>query len=457
MDSPVIAFLLVVMTAVLALGAFALYNVYFSSVQGSVMSQTSVIAMSKYLQIQVSGSAFFYNTMRNYFNVSYAIWIQAPPRSVVVVPFVVHPMNLSELYYYLPREPQNASLFHSTPNGYTPIQPFALSGEVYLPQGDQPLGSVNVVGYNVSSNSTYVLNARLYRGEIIVLWVLYYQEGQWFRIGYTYINPFSEGMGVYVVSSTGVYSNSSRIALTSSQAPHYFTTQTGFSFGLWFKPLLDSVMPVTILNVSFLATNKQNVSFVAYQYNGNLYLETILLSPPYTITKTFFYSLTPGNWYFLNVSYGSLIGSTSYFNVSLYSESGIRLNYSSGFLPSYTQLNGYNITLTFGSPVLADGIPQAYFTSLQSSAPPTALPAFYNVSSIMLKNGPYYNNTLLYNKTIVNDNQFYDLGYWYFVWPTLNPPKQIYGIFWYWPTKGSYRYPLIYYFPEVGYNTYVIA
>ena len=211
-------------------------------------------------------------------------------------------------------------------------------------------------------------------------------------------------------------------------------------------------MPATILNLSFLATNKLNVSFIAYQYNGKLYLETIQLSPPYTVTKTFFYSLTPGNWYFLNVSYGSIVGSTSYFNVTLYSESGTKLNYTNS-LPSYTELNGYYILVAYGSPVLADSIPQAYFASLQSSS---TVPAFYTVSSIMLEHDPYYNNTLLYNETIVNNKQLYAIGYWYFVWPTSNPPNQIYGIFWYYP-QGSYVYPLIYYFPEVGYNTYVIA
>ena len=456
MESPVIAFVLVVMTVALSLGAFVLYSMYFSGVQGTTTFQSSVIALSKYLQVQVSNYAFYYNFTGKYFNVSYLIWIQVPARSVVVVPFVVKPMNLSQLYYYLPSKPQNASIFYSTPKGYTPLKPFAFSGQVYLPQGDQLLGSVNVVGYNVSSNSTYVLNARLYPGEIIVVWVLYYQN-QWFRIGYTYIDPFKQGLGVYVATGTGIYTNMSRSALTSANSPQFFTSQNGFSFGLWFKPILNSTVPATILNVSFLATNKQNVSFVAYQYNGKLYLETVQLSPPYTVTKTFFYSLTPGNWYFLNVSYGSIVGTVSYFNVTLYSESGKRLNYSSGFLPSYTQLNGYYILVAYGSPVLANSISQAYFTSLQTSNPSTAKPAFYSVPGTMLKNGPYYNNTLLYNKTIVNSyNILYAIGYWYFVWPASNPPNQIYGIYWYYP-QGNYRYPLIYYFPEVGYITYVIV
>ena len=456
MQSPVIAFILVVMTAALSLGAFVLYSMYFSGIQSTTTLQSSVIALSKYLQVQVSNYAFYYNTTGSYFNVSYLVWVQVPARDVVVVPFVVKPMNLSELYYYLPSGPQNASIFYSTPSGYVPVKPLAFSGQVYLPQGDQLLGSVNAVGYNVSPNNTYVLDTRLYPGEIIVVWILYYQE-QWFRIGYTYIDPFWPGLGVYTVSSTGVYTNTSKIALTQGQSPHYFTSQDGFSFGLWFYPVLDSTVPATILNISFLATNKQNVSFIAYQDDGKLYLETIQLSPPYTVVKTFFYSLTPGNWYFLNVSYGSLVGSTSYFTVTLYNQSGVRLNYSSGFLPSYTELNGYYIAVTYGSSVLADSIPQAYFTSLQSSASSTALPAFYNVSTIMLRNGPYYNNTLLYNETIVNNAKtLYAIGFWYFVWPTSNPPNQIYGIFWYNP-QGSYRYPLIYYFPEVGYNTYVIA
>ena len=455
MDSPVIAFVLVVMTAVLALSAFALYNVYFSGVQGSVMSQTSVIAMSKYLQIQVSSFAFFYNTTGNYFNVSYVIWIQVPPRSVVVVPFVVHPMNLSELYYYLPSGPQNASLFYSTQRGYVPLQPFVLSGEVYLPQGAQPLGAVNAVGYNVSSNSTYVLDARLYRGEIIVIWVLYYQQGQWFRIGYTYIDPFREGMGVYVVSGTGVYSGSSRIALTKAHAPLYFTSNKGMAFGLWFKPLVNTSTPTMILNVSFLSTNNnnKNVSFLVYQYGEKLYVETVALGKHGKTAQTFLLDLTPGEWYFLNVSFGSLLGLTQQFNVTVYSESGKLLNYTVSPLPSYSELNGYYIALTFGSHVFASGISQFFFTSIQSQS---GVPALYDVSSIMFRNGPYYNDTVAYKQVIENNyNRLYAIGYWYFVWPTSNPPSQIYGIFWYYP-QGSSNLK-VYYFPEVGYNTYIIT
>lgn len=48
-----------------------------------------------------------------------------------------------------------------------------------------------------------------------------------------------------------------------------------------------------MLNMSFLATNKLNVGFIDYQYDGKLCLETIRLSPAYTVTKTFFYCLTP--------------------------------------------------------------------------------------------------------------------------------------------------------------------
>jgi len=449
-NNAIIALLLVVITIALSLGVFSLYSFYFSNVQYSVSTQGNVITVSKYLQIEVSNLAYFYNSKGNDFNVSYLIWVSVPVTKVVVLPFVVSPMNYSLLYYYIPNQTQNASLFYSSQNGYKPLNSFTISNNIYLPQEGILLGKVSSLSaFNVSSNTTYILSAKLNLNQIIVVWILYYYQGKWYRLGYTYLNPFDQGVGLYVVSSTGNYNSYSK-ALQNANAPHFVTSQKAIGFGLWFKPIANSSIKALILNLSFVATNGNNVSLMIFQQNEKLYVYSTLLSSSQS-SQTFLCNLNLNQWYFINISYGAITGNSKSFNITLYSNGKI-LNYTN--LPSYTQLNGYNISVKFGSSTLADAISQAFLVSAQSS---NGLGSFYNVSKIMLKNGPFYNNTLIFNETIVNSkNLLYDIGYWYFVWPTSNPPSQISGILWYYP-QGNYQYPLIYYIPESGQNTYVIA
>ncbi|MEM0091767.1 MAG: hypothetical protein QXG62_04090 [Saccharolobus sp.] len=457
----VIVLLLLVATVALSLSVLSIYFSFFSTIDSSLNNQENVITISKLVQIQVSTPSFS-GTPASGYNVSYLIFISAPVSKLSIIPFVTYPMNYSSLYYYLPQQQQNASLFYSNLNGYIPLNRFIISDNVYLPQGGQFLGKINSIAFNITSNQTYILSAKLKQNQIIVIWILYNYQGKWYRIGYTYINPFNQGVGSYVLASSGIYSSNSKTSLNHAQSPHFAVSQTGFGFGLWFEPVINSTTRSLILNLTLIpvGSNNNNITVLIYQQNLKLYVNiTQTGNKQQTQTfQTFLYNLNGGQYYFINISHGSQVNLPNQFNITLYSASGKLLNTTTtGKLLNTTtnnigQTNGYNISVTFGSSSLANIIFQAYLVTPQSNS---GITQFYNVSTLMLNNGPFYNNTLNYYKIISTSQNLYGIGYWYFVWPNSNPPSQIPGIFWYWPT-GSYSLQT-YYIPEIGQNTYILV
>ncbi|MEM4086499.1 MAG: hypothetical protein QXR34_09105, partial [Saccharolobus sp.] len=250
-------------------------------------------------------------------------------------------------------------------------------------------------------------------------------------------------------------------------------SQTGFGFGLWFEPVINSTTRSLILNLTLIpvGSNNNNITVLIYQQNLKLYVNiTQTGNKQQTQTfQTFLYNLNGGQYYFINISHGSQVNLARQFNITLYSVSGKLLNTTTtGKLLNTTtnnnnirQTNGYNISVTFGSSSLANVIFQAYLVTLQSNS---GIPQFYNVSTLMLNNGPFYNNTLnYYNIISTSKNELRGIGYWYFVWPNSNPPSQIPGIFWYWSNgqssqNGNSSSSLnIYYIPEIGQNTYILV
>ncbi|MEM4884455.1 MAG: hypothetical protein QXO77_02955 [Saccharolobus sp.] len=449
----VIVLLLLVATVSLSLSVLSIYFSFFSTIDSSLNNQENVITISKLVQIQVS-TPYFSGTPASGYNVSYLIFISAPVSKLSIIPFVTYPMNYSSLYYYLPQQQQNASLFYSNLNGYIPLNSFIISDNVYLPQGGQFLGKINSIAFNITSNQTYILSAKLKQNQIIVIWILYNYQGKWYRIGYTYINPFNQGVGSYVLASSSIYSSNSKTSLNHAQSPHFVVSQTGFGFGLWFEPVINSTTRSLILNLTLIpvGSNNNNITVLIYQQNLKLYVNiTQTGNKQQTQTfQTFLYNLNGGQYYFINISHGSQTNLASQFNITLYSASGKLLNTTNN---NIGQTNGYNISVTFGSSSLGDIIFQAYLVTPQSNS---GIPQFYSVSTLMLNNGPFYNNTLNYYKIIsTSQNELYGIGYWYFVWSNSNPPSQITGIFWYWPNGNSSLQT--YYIPEIGQNTYILV
>ena len=453
----VIVLLLLVATVALSLSVLSIYFSFFSTIDSSLNNQENVITISKLVQIQVSTPSFS-GTPASGYNVSYLIFISAPVSKLSIIPFVTYPMNYSSLYYYLPQQQQNASLFYSNLNGYIPLNSFIISDNVYLPQGGQLLGKINSIAFNITSNQTYILSAKLKQNQIIVIWILYNYQGKWYRIGYTYINPFNQGVGSYVLASSGIYSSNSKTSLNHAQSPHFVVSQTGFGFGLWFEPVINSTTRSLILNLTLIPVgSNNNITVLIYQQNLKLYVNiTKAGNKQQTQTfQTFLYNLNEGQYYFINISHGSQTTLARQFNITLYSASGKLLNTTTTTTNiNIGQTNGYTISVTFGSSSLANVIFQAYLVTPQSNP---GIPQFYNVSTLMLNNGPYYNNTLnYYNIISTSKNELRGIGYWYFVWPNSNPPSQIPGIFWYW-SNGNPSSPNIYYIPEIGQNTYILV
>ncbi|WP_338599133.1 hypothetical protein V6M85_09330 [Sulfolobus tengchongensis] len=454
MPSTVVNLLIIVVTILIAISGFTLYATYISTQGLSLLQQEYVIGISK--NIQITLSQLTYKGLQpsyKYFNVSYLVWVKSPTSEITVIPFVASPQV--NPYYYSPPQTQNASLFFSSAKGYIQVKNFSFTSNVYSPQQGQFLGKVNAYAFNISSNQTYILSAKIRPGQIIILWILYYYNGKWYRIDYTYINPTNAGLGLFALSSSGNYvANSGNL---NNPAPHIVTSQGGLGFGLWFQQKTNATTKTLILNVTISPTaNGDNFSILIWEIGNKLYVGTYDYNSK-TQYQTYLYSIAQGYWYFINFSFGSLLKSTNSVNITLYSSTGKLLNYTKNGL-SIPESNGYISVVSFGSRSLVNVISQAFFVTLQSGNS-VSLTSFYNVSTIMLKNGFVYNNTYNYNWTIVHSNFLNAIGYWYFVYPSYPPPNVINGILWYSPSgsgNGNNKYPSIYYIPEQGYNTYVL-
>jgi hypothetical protein len=445
MESSLVAILLLIATLVLALGVFALYSVSFSDQYYTVSVQEYLIGISKLISVEVSQPTYAgLPPCYHYFNVSYVIWIQSPTKTVTVVVFVAPPQPNPS--YTFPSSAQNASLFTSSLNGYSSLRPFNLNATVYLPQGGQPLANVHAVAYNVSSNSTYVLSAVVRPSQIIMLWLLYYYDGEWYRLDYVYLSPFSNGMGAYIITGSGI--NKGYSGTLNNPAPHIYISQSGFQLGMWFEVTNIQQSPSRLLNATFIPTGNsvgKIFSVILYTQGTSVYVNIS------GTVKLLYNNLKAGQSYFINFTSGSKFGLSGLAEFTIYNKQGQLLNSTVMGLPS--EINGYTLILTFGSKTVSNGISQAFIETIQNTG---GTSPFWNVSNIALYNGPLYNNTYLFNWTIAHNPSLNALAYWYFVWPYNNPPPQLIGILWYWPSYTT-NYPDIYYIPENGTNTYVIG
>jgi hypothetical protein len=499
MESSIVAVLLLIATLVLALGAFALYSVSFSDQYKDVSEQEYLIGISKLISIEVSQLTYAGMPPNyNYFNVSYMIWIQSPTKTVTVVTFVTS--SQTNLPYILPSSSQNASLFTSRLNGYSSLHSFNLNATVYLPQGGQSLGDIHAVAYNVSSNSTYVLSAVLRPSQIIVLWLLYYYDGKWYRLDYVYLSPFSSGIGVYIISDSGIYKGyngtsgnptpcifiihgpyimyKSLSCSLSNLTPCIYAPQTAFQIGMWFKVINVQQSRTPLLNVTFIPTKTPallNVTFIPnvtilptsnnigkkfsvilYTQGSSVYVNVSgkvkLLYNNLKVGQPYFINFTSGfgKLYFINFTNYSQFYVSQDIKFTIYNKQGELLNstvislVSQGKLFNYSsvmnqlsQINGYTLLLTFGSKTISNGIYQAFVETTQNQLDTSP---FWNVSNIAVHNGPLYNNTYLFNWTVAHNPNINALAYWYFVWPYNSPPPQMPGILWYRPS-GTLNFP----------------
>ncbi|MCY0860776.1 MAG: hypothetical protein OWQ54_10180 [Sulfolobaceae archaeon] len=453
-------FMLVIVTLLIAISAFVAFSLYTSFVSVKTLGQEYVIGLSKSVQISLSPPTYSgIPPGYNYFNVSFLLSITAPLKYITVIPFVapssVNPSTAT------PLNQQNATLNFSTPNGYKGVRSFRLSATVYLPQGNQYLTTLNnVYAYNVSANSTYVLFSTLKNGQLVYLWVLFYYEGKWYRLDFTYVNPFSAGIGLYALSGSGLYNSANP---PGAKAPHYVTTQKGFMVGLWFEPIASISKPITILNVTITVTGQGKPPFgiiinqTGSQEGGvDLVASVIQLNGNggYSVVSkaTIASDLTLDNWYFLNFSFGSQLGLSREVEITVFNQQGEKITQNPTILSIGEETNGYVANFTFGSkrPTVAL-ISQAFFVSLQSE---NGINAFYDASNTVLENGYKYDNSeTLYNIISGADNELYAIGYWYFMYASYPPPTQISGILWYWSSNTLYTATI----PEIGQNTYVLV
>ena len=243
MPSVVVTLLVVLVTLMLAIGVFGLYNSYFSTQGSTIAGNEIVVSQSKQTEIFVSPITFKgIGPSYTYFNISFLLWYSAPVKNVVLVPFVVNPLPGLGTYLYSPQGNPNATIFMNYSGGLKILPHFTLNSPVYTPQGQQLQSGVPA--YNASSTGTYIAHFVAKTGQIVVVWVLTHEFGKWYRLGYFFVNPEDAGLGLYVVTHTVSYLGNSQ--QVNFLAPLLFTNNKGVQTGLWFEPLGNATTNSTI-------------------------------------------------------------------------------------------------------------------------------------------------------------------------------------------------------------------
>jgi len=454
----VATFILVVAVFLISIIVFFYYAGYLGLLSPSILNQEYLIGLSKSIQISVSSVAFK-GVSPNLisFNVSYLITVNSPTKVLTVVPFVT--LNSPSIFYSQPSTKQNAIIAKANSTGYIPLKNFKINGPVYIPQQSMLLGNlVNIYAYNVSSNSSYIIYANVKPGQIIVLWFLLYYNGNWYRLGYGYLDP-NPSLAINTISGTGKY----KVTAPQAPPPLIDANQKGFQFGMWFSPIINSSIQVPLLNISFNSVSRsggsgsQRTTYVLtfYVKNSNLYVVSYSSSEPQKFITTNIAQLNVRQYYFLNFSFGSQVEKSKNVIIDLYNSTSL---IKGGILIPLGQgsANSRYFNVTFGSTKYSEfAIFQAFFvttqdkTALQDQQVPSA---FYNVSNQVLNNGYLYNNTqVLYSIIYNSENELYAIGYWYFVNPSFPIPKQISGLLWYWNSEKLHNSTI----PETSPNTYI--
>ncbi|EHP69391.1 hypothetical protein MetMK1DRAFT_00021420 [Metallosphaera yellowstonensis MK1] len=431
MPNVVITFLVIVVTLMMALGVFSLYTTYFSAQSITLQERETLVAQSKQLVTFVSPITFRGITPNyQYFNVSFLLWYSSPTKNVTLVPFVVNQLPGIGVYLYTPSVEENALIMTNSSGKLNVIRGFHLSSTVFTTQGQQL--SVNAEAFPVGQSGTVMVNAKVSPGQIIVVWILTYEFGSWYRLGYFFVNPEDAGLGLYVTTATAPYLGNSKN--TNFQPPHLFSNNQGVQLGLWFKVIDNATSPSNILYFTFNATNNKIYYIYIYQYGEKILVKTNA-SPNNPIPLA---NANVGAKYFINLSFGSQVKQDG---ISIYNSSGNLINYTT---LGIGEANSYVASVKFGSPYQAVEISQAFLETLQNE---NGLGAFYNTSSTALRNGFYYNNTEpLYQIINGAKNNLHAIVYWYFVYPTSSPPPYVSATVWYWPNGNSslnetYLYP----------------
>lgn len=447
MPNVVITFLVIVVTLMMALGVFSLYTTYFSAQSITLQERETLVAQSKQLVTFVSPITFRGITPNyQYFNVSFLLWYSSPTKNVTLVPFVVNQLPGIGVYLYTPSVEENALIMTNSSGKLNVIRGFHLSSTVFTTQGQQL--SVNAEAFPVGQSGTVMVNAKVSPGQIIVVWILTYEFGSWYRLGYFFVNPEDAGLGLYVTTATAPYLGNSKN--TNFQPPHLFSNNQGVQLGLWFKVIDNATSPSNILYFTFNATNKEIYYIYIYQYGEKILVKTNASSnKPIPLANA-----NVGAEYFINLSFGSQVkqpGISGSTNISIYNSTGNLINDTT---LGIGEANSYVTSVKFGSPYQAVEISQAFLETLQNK---NGLGAFYNTSSTVLRNGFYYNNTEpLYQ--IINEakNNLHAIVYWYFVYPTSSPPPYVSATVWYWSNgHGSPSLIETYLYPS-GPNTWTI-
>ena len=415
MPNVVITFLVIVVTLMMALGVFSLYTTYFSAQSITLQERETLVAQSKQLVTFVSPITFRGITPNyQYFNVSFLLWYSSPTKNVTLVPFVVNQLPGIGVYLYTPSVEENALIMTNSSGKLNVIRGFHLSSTVFTTQGQQL--SVNAEAFPVGQSGTVMVNAKVSPGQIIVVWILTYEFGSWYRLGYFFVNPEDAGLGLYVTTATAPYLGNSKN--TNFQPPHLFSNNQGVQLGLWFKVIDNATSPSNILYFTFNATGNKIYYIYIYQYGEKILVKTNASSnKPIPLANA-----NVGAEYFINMSFGSQVNQHG---ISIYNSKGNLINDTTLVIG---EANSYVTSVKFGSPYQAVEISQAFLETLQNK---NGLGAFYNTSSTALRNGFYYNNTEPLYQIIHGTKYLHAIVYWYFVYPTSSPPPYVSATVWY--------------------------
>ncbi|BCU67865.1 hypothetical protein HS7_13020 [Sulfolobales archaeon HS-7] len=437
MDNAIVILALIMIAIILGSVNVILFTSSTISVDNTAQTENYLISIADSLSYSVSPLTYraILDVSPVQYNLSFLLTIDSGKYSgtLIVVPFAA---NASRGPFYLvPEVKQNATILNSNQVVIT---------QVYLPTGST-LYSGSLTGYLVRVAQPVEISAKIYPGEVIYLWIVMRINGNYYRLGYTYVKPSDEGLGIFVVSKTGKYEGNNSIL--DVNPPLYFSSNKGWNFGMWFKLYTNNTQrSIQILNLSFLVKNRAGGNNAGNWLNISVYacgsriFATINQGNPIELYGNAY----ANTWYFLNLTSGALLGLTHRVELSLYSNNR---QIGSGSLSFSASGNGCELITSFGGQNFGVGISQAFLSSLKDN---NGITSEQVVNKDVAGNPYYYNNTEnIYS--IMNEQQsgLYMTIYWYFVSASYPPPSVVNAIVFY---SGGSKV-----IPESGTNTWTIS
>jgi hypothetical protein len=178
--------ILVIATVLISLIFFSLYASYSAIFSGQALTESTLVDYGKETTLSFSTSAISSNAPSTvilssgyyHFRADFLGSITGPLPWYIIVPFVSN--SSYNLNIATPSSGQNASVLG---------KPSLIIAKEYFPQSSNDFYRYVVTGYNVSEGSAFNVTAYLFKGEVVIFWIMTEYHGRFYILYPTFVNP----------------------------------------------------------------------------------------------------------------------------------------------------------------------------------------------------------------------------------------------------------------------------